>query len=122
MISKLFEINKIVSKELWFDFAVKSFDGFTLTVSGGIDVYNKQLLEITFANVSFVSLKGDWKRNDELNFIEILTGERSETLKRKYFIESYHTVFLLNHEDLTDSNQFIVAAEKIDYIYNFDNS
>jgi len=117
---KIKEINEFISKELWFDFEVKSFDGYTLIIIGGIDLYYNWLIELKFTDVSFLSLKNDWKRSDKLDLLEIITGEKEKVIKKLQFIDRDYIIFGLNHEDLNseNSNQYIIAATEIEYLIN----
>ena len=117
---KINEINKFISKELWFDFEIKSFDGGTLIIVGGLDLYYNWLIELTFTNVAFVSLKSDWKSNDKLNSLEILSGEKEKLIKILYLIDESYSIFAFNHKDVdaNSTNQYLIASDKIEYKIN----
>ena len=113
-------INNLVSKELWFDFEIKSYDGFTLIIIGGIDLYYRWLVEITFSDVSFILLKSDWKANSALKAIEIIDNENAKNIKDLYYIGDNALLFSLNHEDVDgdNANRYFIAAKRISYKLN----
>jgi hypothetical protein len=114
------EINEIIEKELWYDFEIRSFDGSTLIIFGGIDLFYAWIIEIQFIDVGFILCKSDWKKAGNLKGFEKVLGDEEKQLKRKYFIEDIYNVFAINHDDFDSksSNRFIIAAMGVNYLTN----
>ena len=54
------KIDSIIRQHKWFDFHVLNYDGFKLTIAGGIDLTYSHILEIIFEDIFFVSGFFQW--------------------------------------------------------------
>lgn len=117
---KLKKINEFISNELWFDFQLANFDGYTLSITGGIDLSHNWMIEIIFKDVSFCLLKNEWKKHDKEPPLDILEGKKAFAFNQKYHIEIGNTLFMMNHEDLDKdgANAYIIAAKNLDFRFD----
>lgn len=106
------QIDKIIRKEIWFDFHVLNFDGHRLTVAGSIDLIYYHNLEVIFEDIFFVSgfFKG-WHSDTEKTVFQI--PENETELNEKFEIEQDYQLFTFKTEDY--QNDVIIAANTISF-------
>lgn len=109
------EVSDMLTDLSWYEFSVKSYNGYTLVIEGGLSSTYPEL-EITFYQVSYCQLKSYWNKGAHLPFT-ILSGEEAARLNQLHHIEIGHVLIRIAHEEMLpdQSNAYLIAAQKIEY-------
>lgn len=107
-------INESVSKELWMDFDVALSNGQDLTILGRLDNTLKEAnIEITFEQISFVSIPFGWKTDTSSRVIQLATQKEIEELTDKFEVEIGNYIFKFIAEGFNNEKYYFVGAKKI---------
>ncbi|CAH8713307.1 hypothetical protein M5W83_26620 [Paenibacillus thiaminolyticus] len=107
-------INEYVSKELWMDFDVALSNGWDLTIIGRLDNTLKEAnIEITFEQISFVSIPFGWKTDTSSRVIQLATQKEIEELTDKFEVEIGNYIFKFIAEGFNNEKYYFVGAKKI---------
>jgi hypothetical protein len=110
------DINQYLCSEMWMDFEVTQYTNYELTITGSIDpsssIHN---IEITFQDVSFVSLSFDWKTNTSIPAFELVKGLEEKELNSKFRVEQGNYIFKFLAEDYPPEFGCLIAAKKISF-------
>ncbi|GGJ30446.1 hypothetical protein [Paenibacillus hunanensis] len=107
-------INEYVSKEPWMDFDVALSNGWDLTIIGRLDNTLKEAnIEITFEQISFVSIPFGWKTDTSSNIIKLATHKEVEELSDKFEVEIGNYIFKFIAEGFNNEKYYFVGAKKI---------
>jgi hypothetical protein len=121
METKLNQINQYLKSLAWCDFDVFSYDGFTLRIVGGIDVYEYCTLEIEFKDVHFMCLNADWKTDTQQKVFKYPHEDKLNELNFKYQIPIGYQLIEIAPEDFESDAQFYVACRELDFKIGFMN-
>jgi hypothetical protein len=121
MEAKLSQINQYLKTLSWCDFDLFSYDGFTLRIVGGIDVYEYATIEIEFKEVYFMSLNADWKTDTKQTAFKRPDEDKLNELNFKYQIPIGYQLIEIVPEDFEADVQFYVACRDLDFKIGFMN-
>jgi hypothetical protein len=112
LVNTVTQIDNYIRQNNWFDFHVISYDGYNLTIAGGIDLTYYHSLEIIFEDVFFFSgfFQG-WHSNTQTSVF--LIPDNIIELNQKYEIEQGFNLFKFVTEDYKEN--VIIAAKKISF-------
>ncbi|ODP25938.1 hypothetical protein PTI45_04728 [Paenibacillus nuruki] len=107
-------INEYVSKELWMDFDVALSNGWDLTIIGRLDnTLQEANIEITFEQMSFVSIPFGWKTDTLSCVIQLSNQKEIEELSNNFEVEIGNYIFKFIADDFNDEKYYFVGAKKI---------
>ncbi|MCB9795574.1 MAG: hypothetical protein H6741_22965 [Alphaproteobacteria bacterium] len=108
-------INRYLSSRPWFDFEVMHYQGYRLTIMGGIDPSAAHEVEIWFEDVFFISGPMEWKTDTSTPAVSLLSGGDAIDLNRRFQVEQGHHIFRFSAEDYPESASCLVAAREIGF-------
>ena len=112
LLNKVREIDGKIREYQWFDMEVLKYDGYKLTIAGGIDLCYCHRLEIIFEDIFFIkSYMSGWQSCTSQPVFIIPENEYELTLR--YEIEQDYQLFIFKTEDLL--NDVIIAAKDVQY-------
>lgn len=108
-------LNEFLQTELWFDFEIWKYEGYRLTIAGGIDPTESPDLEIFFDNVFFLNCPTEWKSDTSVPPVRLLAGAEAESLNKLYQVERGHHLFSFAADGIDDAFRCLVAAKAIGF-------
>ena len=104
------DINKTVTKYLFLEFSVVSYNNGELIIGGSEDFCYYHNFEIIFKNVFTINGNLEWKVNAQNMAVEILK-ESTEAieLNKKYRVEQGYTIFKFTSEE--NLNIYVIAED-----------
>lgn len=105
-------IDSIIRKEKWFDLHVAEYDGYSLSIVGGIDLSYFHTLEVIFEDVFFFSGFVNGWHSDTSSNVFIMPENKIE-LNRKFEIQQGYHLFAFIPEDYT--NKIFIASKNISF-------
>ena len=112
------EINDYIKKQMWLDFEVLSYENYTLSIIGSIDISSEHDIKIIFNDVSFISMPFEWKTDTSVEALILVTGEEAVIMNRKFQVERGHYIFKFVPESFLGDFGCYLAAKTISYQIN----
>lgn len=111
------EINLIIERQLWMDFQVTNYDGYSLTIVGCLSLSfpDQYEIKIYFRDVFFVSLPMDWKTDTSKIVLSLLEADEAGEINWKFQVESGYHIFRFKPEDYPDDFGCLIGAREISY-------
>jgi hypothetical protein len=109
------EINDFVRTKMWLDFEVLNYDKYKLTVIGSIDISTAHDIEITFEDISFVSMPFEWKTDTSNKALVFVEGEEAIAINRRFQVEKGYHIFRIIPEDFPEDFGCYLGAKSISY-------
>lgn len=106
-------LNAFLRSMPWCDFTIASLAANRLVIEGGIDVFSRADVRVTFSGLYHLDAHMDWHAETKDDSFSIVAGDEAKELNQLYEIEAGNELFRIRPEDFHRS--FVVAAQSIDF-------